>query len=285
MLKLLQSSWVRGCFGSMILAAALASQGNPAPAAGSTTAEAAPAFLQWADKPPMGWNSWDCFATTVTEAQTRAQADYMAEHLAAHGWQYIVVDIQWYEPQAKGFDYRRDAKLVMDEWGRLWPATNRFPSAINGAGFKGLADYVHGRGLKFGVHLLRGIPRQAVAGNTAVQGTTFHAADIADPSSKCAWNGDMYGVDMTKPGAQEYYDSVFALFASWAVDFVKVDVLECHHVEANGRADGRADDRADYGGCKVLDRLSVVVRRARRHPADPHVGSAQVGEYATHGML
>jgi alpha-galactosidase len=182
-----------------------------------------PAFLQWALKPPMGWNSWDCFATTVTEAQTKAQADYMAKKLARYGWEYVVVDIQWYEPGAKSFNYRQDAKLVMDQWGRLLPALNRFPSAANGAGFKALADYVHGKGLKFGVHLLRGIPRQAVEKNTPIKGTSFHAADIADKKDICPWNPDMYGVDMTKPGAQEYYNSVFDLFAQWGVDFVKVD--------------------------------------------------------------
>jgi len=182
-----------------------------------------PAFLQWAPTPPMGWNSWDSFATTITEVQVKAQADVMAAQLERHGWQYLTVDIQWYEPAATGYDYRAGAKLAMDEWGRLLPAINRFPSAAGGAGFKPLADYVHAKGLKFGVHLMRGIPRQAVAANTPVKGTPYHAADIANPRSVCEWNTDMYGVDMTKPGAQAYYDSVFALFAEWGVDFVKVD--------------------------------------------------------------
>src|SRR3954462_714265 len=125
----------------------------------------ADAFLQWAPTPPMGWNSWDCFGTAVTEAQLRANADYMAEKLAKHGWRYVVVDIQWYEPQAKGHGYRKNAELTMDDFGRLLPAVNRFPSAAGGAGFRPLAGYVHGKGLKFGVHLLRGIPRQAVQRN------------------------------------------------------------------------------------------------------------------------
>jgi alpha-galactosidase len=186
------------------------------------TAESKP-FHAWASTPPMGWNSWDCFATTVTEEQSKAQADYMAEHLAKHGWQFIVVDIQWYEPGAKSFEYRQDAKLTMDEWGRLQPAPNRFPSAADGVGFKALADYIHGKGLKFGIHLMRGIPRQAVAANTRVLGTKVHAADIANTASTCPWNPDMYGVDMSKPGAQEYYNSVFDLIAEWGVDFIKVD--------------------------------------------------------------
>lgn len=186
-------------------------------------ADGQPAFLDWAQKPPMGWNSWDCFATTVTEAQTKAQADFMAEKLARYGWSYVVVDIQWYEPDAKNFDYRKDARLVMDEWGRLLPAENRFPSAADDVGFKTLADYIHGKGLKFGLHLLRGIPRQAVDKNTPIKNTAYHAADITDKNDTCPWNPDMYGVDMTKPGAQEYYNSVFDLIAQWGVDFVKVD--------------------------------------------------------------
>jgi len=112
--------------------------------------------------PPMGWNSWDCFGPTVREDEVKANADYMAAHLARYGWQYIVVDIQWYEPNAQAGGYRPNAALVMDNFGRLMPATNRFPSAANGAGFKPLAEYVHGLGLKFGIHILRGIPRQAV---------------------------------------------------------------------------------------------------------------------------
>ena len=194
-------------------------------------AEPEPPFWQWASTPPMGWNSWDCFATTVTEAQTKAQADTMAQHLARYGWNLITVDIQWYEPQATGFDYRAGATLTMDEWGRLLPATNRFPSAADGVGFKALAEYIHGQGLKFGIHLMRGIPRQAVAANTPVKGTPYNAAGIADRQRVCLWNTDMYGVDMAKPGAQEYYDSVFALIASWNVDFVKVDDLSRPYLE------------------------------------------------------
>jgi lysophospholipase L1-like esterase len=182
-----------------------------------------PAFWSWARRPPMGWNSWDCFATTITESQAKVEADVMAGRLLAHGWEYLTVDIQWYEPGAVDFNYRKDAPLVMDEWGRLLPAPNRFPSAANGAGFRALADYLHARGLKLGIHLLRGIPRQAVARNTPIKGTDWHAADIADKSSVCSWNTDMYGVDMAKPGAQAYYDSVFQLLADWGVDYVKVD--------------------------------------------------------------
>jgi hypothetical protein len=192
----------------------------------SLTARAAdPAHWSFAPTPPMGWNSWDAFATTVTEDQIKAEADYMAANLKAFGWQYIVVDIQWYEPKADSFNYRAGATLTLDEWSRLQPATNKFPSAVDGHGFKSLADYIHSKGLKFGIHMMRGISRQAVAQNTPIMGTTAHAADIADTNSTCPWNPDMYGVEMTKPGAQEYYDSIFQQAASWGLDFVKVDDL------------------------------------------------------------
>ena len=202
-----------------------------------------PAYWSWAKKPPLGWNSWDGFATTVTEAQTRAHADFMAQKLSRYGWQYIVVDIQWYEPNATGFDYRNGAKLEVDGWGRLLPAANKFPSAAQGKGFKALADYVHQRGLKFGIHLMRGIPRQAVAVKTPIQGTRFTAADIADTKSVCPWNSDMYGVDMSKPGAQEYYNSVFALYASWGLDFIKVDDLSAPYHQSEIEAIRTAIDR------------------------------------------
>ncbi len=202
-----------------------------------------PAFWSWAEKPVMGWNSWDCFATTVTEEQTKAQADVMARELKQFGWEYITVDIQWFEPGANSFNYRAGAPLVMDEFSRLLPALNRFPSATNGAGFKPLADYIHGKGLKFGIHLLRGIPRQAVHENTAIKGTKFRAADIANTNSTCPWNGDMYGVDMSKPGAQEYYDSIFELVATWDVDLVKVDDLSRPYHKAEIEAIRKAIDR------------------------------------------
>ena len=178
--------------------------------------------------PPMGWNSWDSYGTTVTEAQVKANADAMARDLKSHGWQYIVVDIQWYEPNAQGHDYAPGAKLAMDEYGRLLPAVNRFPSSANGQGFKSLADYVHSKGLKFGIHIVRGIPRQAVEQNLPIKGTPLHAADVADKDNHCRWNPDMWGVDTTKPGAQAYYDSIAELYASWGVDFIKADDMGSH---------------------------------------------------------
>src|SRR5579884_1676539 len=141
-----------------------------------------------APTPPMGWNSWDSFGTGVTEAEVKANADYMAAKLAPYGWQYIVVDIQWSEPNPKTHGYRTGAELTMDGYGRLMPAPNRFPSSANGKGFKPLADYVHSKGLKFGIHIMRGIPRRAAEANLPVFGSTATAAAIANRESICPWN-------------------------------------------------------------------------------------------------
>ncbi|MBE6724623.1 MAG: glycoside hydrolase family 27 protein [Ruminococcaceae bacterium] len=172
---------------------------------------------------PMGWNSWDCWGAAVTEDIVRQNADYMAKHLKEFGWEYVVVDIQWYEPAADSHSYHPFTDLDMDEYSRLYPAVNRFPSAAGGKGFAPLAEYVHSLGLKFGIHIMRGIPRQAVHRNAKILGTDRTARQIADPSSICMWNSDMYGVDPKKPGAKEYYDSLMALYASWGVDFIKCD--------------------------------------------------------------
>jgi hypothetical protein len=195
--------------------------------AGCLTATAAePAYWSWAKTPPMGWNSWDCYGAGVWESNVIENADYMAQHLKAHGWDIITVDIQWYEPLAHSTAYRRGAVLEMDVDGRLLPAANRFPMTAATRSFKPIADYLHAKGLRFGLHLMRGIPRQAVIrDNSPILRTPYKAADIANTNSICSWNTDMYGVDMTKPGAQEYYDSVFALLASWDLDYVKVDDL------------------------------------------------------------
>jgi alpha-galactosidase len=191
----------------------------------TTATSAGPEFYRWAESPPMGWNSWDCFGAGVTEQETLQNAEYMEKHLKSHGWNIVTIDIQWYEPLAHTDQYRRGAVLEMDANGRLLPAPNRFPSTKEARSFKPLADVLHAKGLKLGVHLTRGIPRQAVDQNVPILGTNVHAADIADRRAVCRWNTDMYGVDMSKAGAQEYYDSVFALLASWEIDFIKVDDL------------------------------------------------------------
>jgi hypothetical protein len=203
-------------------------------------------FRDLAPRPPMGWNSWDSFAATINEEQARANAAVMAAKLLPHGYDIFTVDIQWYEPGATGFEYRVGVELAMDGNGRLLPALNRFPSAAGGKGFKPLADYVHSLGLRFGIHLMRGVPRLAADRNLPILGTAHRCGDIADRKNICTWNSDMYGVDMSKPGAQEYYNSVFKLIASWDVDFVKVDDIArpYHRNEPEIEAVRRAIDRS-----------------------------------------
>src|SRR5450756_1700903 len=240
-------------------------------ASGFSAVAQPPAFWSWAARPVMGWNSWDFYGTSINEDRTKAQTDYLAANLQSHGWSLMTVDIQWYQPTATGFSYINGATLTMDQWGRLTPATNRFPSAVGGLGFKPLADYVHAKGLKFGIHMMRGIPRQAVSQDTPVLGTTNTASQIADMSSTCAWNSDMYGVDMTKPGAQAYYDSIFALVASWGVDFVKIDDLSrpyhMQEIEAIRSAidkTGRAIDFSTSPGATPLGMGTHVVQHANQ---------------------
>lgn len=177
--------------------------------------------------PPMGWNSYDYYDTTVTEAEVRENAKYMAKYLKPHGYEYIVIDIQWSDPQAGSkrdeFQYINFSHFVTDEYSRQLPAENRFPSAKNDDGLRPLADYIHSLGLKLGIHIMRGIPRYAAHMHLKIKGTDATADQIANPYSISKWNPDMYGIDYRKPGAQEYYNSIFQLYAEWGIDFVKVD--------------------------------------------------------------
>ena len=183
---------------------------------------------------PMGWNSWDCYGAAVNEEIVRKNAKFMADNLKEFGFEYVVVDIQWYEPKADTNEYHPFTEICMDEYGRAIPAENRFPSAKDGKGFGPLADYVHSLGLKFGIHIMRGIPRQAVIKDTPVLGTNLTARQVAKTNSICAWNTDNYGVNTDKEGGREYYDSIFKLYASWGVDFIKCDDIcrELPHEES-----------------------------------------------------
>lgn len=205
-------------------------------------------------KPPMGWNSWDCYGAGVTEDELLGNAEFMRDRLKQYGYQYVVCDIQWYEPAAKGNVYNNFADLCMDEYSRLIPAVNRFPSSANGAGFKPIADKIHSMGLKFGIHIMRGIPRQAVHRNTRIYGTTARARDIASQFSLCPWNTDMYGVDAEKRGAEEYYDSLFKLYASWGVDFVKVDDI----------ANTEFSPQNPYSAEKEIEMIRAAIDRSGR---------------------
>lgn len=183
-----------------------------------------------ASQPPMGWNSWDCLGWTATEEQVKANADYMSEHLKHLGYEYIVIDANWFaDSLGSSFDafvketIPVEPQYTLDAYGRLLPDTLKFPSSKNGKGFKPLADYIHSKGLKFGVHLQRGIPWEAAQKNMPIKGTEYGAKAIGEPSRACDWYDGFYGVNMNHPGGQAYYDSVFELLAEWGVDYVKAD--------------------------------------------------------------
>ena len=213
---------MRQSFLSLLLALAVASCSS-----GSQKPEpfAPGEFKQWAQTPPMGWNSWDCYGPTVEEHEVKANADYMAANLKEFGWEYVVVDIRWFVENDKAGGYNQtDPRYVIDEWGRYQPAVNRFPSAADGKGFKELADYVHSKGLKFGIHIMRGIPKMAVQNKLPVKGTEGVTADqIYTTELQCRWLRDNFTIVADLPGAQEYYNSIFDLYAEWGVDFVKID--------------------------------------------------------------
>ena len=194
----------------------------------------APAFSQSqprqtiAATPPMGWNSWDSYGRTLDEKSIRATALWMARHLKRFGWEYVVVDEGWYlsNLDARGDD--KHTRFEMDAYGRYVPVPARFPSAGKDFTFRPLADYLHSLGLKFGLHIIRGIPREAVAKNLPIAGSSYHAADAADTSDVCPWNAYNYGLNPARPAAQAYYDSLARQYAAWGVDFIKVDCIADH---------------------------------------------------------
>jgi len=186
-----------------------------------------PAAAQLAPTPPMGWNSWDSYGLTIDESQFRANVDVLARRLKPAGYAYAVVDEGWYlanpqdAAQPETLHYRLDAN------GRYEPALNRFATAQGAVGFKPLADHVHALGLKFGIHIIRGIPRQAVTGHLPIAGSAFHATDAADTTDTCPWNPDNFGVRDNAAG-QAWYDALMQQYASWDVDYIKVDCIASH---------------------------------------------------------
>ena len=173
-----------------------------------------------APTPPRGWNSYDCFGGEVTEAEVRANAEYLARHLLPYGWDTVVIDIAWHSHRSMA-DYCPEC---LDAWGRLLPHPERFPSSRGGVGFKPLADYCHSLGLKFGIHVMPGIPLVAIEAGCPVQGTTCRAGDLTRrETSNSLWPNHLYYPDWQHPQAQAYYDSLFQLYAAWGVDFVKAD--------------------------------------------------------------
>lgn len=190
-------------------------------------------------QPPMGWNSYDAYHGAITEDQFKACVDWLADNLLPLGYEYAVIDFCWYRPandewyddewktfslkQKKDANGQLNPSLVMDEYGRLLPDERRWPSAANSVGFKAMADYVHAKGMKFGIHIMRGVPRESLTRNLVVKGTDIYVSDIVNKLDTCPWMNHMYGVDIDLEGAQEYYNSLFDLYAQWEVDFIKAD--------------------------------------------------------------
>lgn len=176
----------------------------------------------------MGWNSWDSYGRTLDEKGIKANARWLAQRLKRFGWEYVVVDEGWYlsNLDARGDDAH--TRFQLDAYGRYVPVPARFPSAGKEFTFRPLADYLHSLGLKFGLHIIRGIPREAVARNLPIAGSSFHAAEAADTSDVCPWNAYNYGLKPGHPAAQAYYDSLARQYAEWGVDFVKIDCISDH---------------------------------------------------------
>ena len=191
-------------------------------------------FRTWAMTPPMGWNSWDCYYSSVTEKEVMQNARYLVDNdLVRHGWEYVVVDIRWYcdHPSLGGGNYnqRGDQGYVLDAYGRYLPSPRRFPSCMKDGiniGFKALADSIHNMGLKFGIHIMRGVPKAVVGSNYQLKGSeqTPWSQVYNGTTSPCTWLKDNLLVRNNEAG-QQYYNSIMDLYAGWGVDFIKVDDL------------------------------------------------------------
>ena len=162
--------------------------------------------------PPLGWNSYDSFGASVTEKDVLAAAQAMKTTLQPYGWNTVVIDYLWYDPEQ-----------TIDANGRWLPSKSKYPSATGSDGFKALAAQVHALGLSFGIHLMRGIPRKAVTGNSPILNSTYTASQAGNTSDTCSWDSHMYGVKADTDAGKAWYDSIYQQYADWGVDFVKVD--------------------------------------------------------------
>ncbi len=202
-----------------------------------------PNLAELAPTPPMGWNSFDSYGVYLYEEAAFENLEAFAEKLAPHGYEYFVIDAGWFGEyklqKGSRFSAEKFARdVAINKYGILQPSHVYFPN-----GFKPLIDRCHELGLKFGLHLMRGIPREAYRENTPIEGTPYFARDIADVADTCHWNNQNYGVNMDAPGAQEFYNSVVNEIASWGVDFIKYDDIIPHpdEVEAVAKAVQQCD--------------------------------------------
>ena len=185
-----------------------------------------------AANPPMGWNSWDSYGLTINESQFRENMVVMAAQLKEFGWQYVVIDEGWYLQNPEIASMPDRLRYTVNARGQYEPALNRFPSAKDGVGFKPLSDAAHADGLGFGIHIIRGIPKQAVLANLRIGRTSYRTSAAADTSDKCPWNPDNFGVKANAAG-QAWYDALMKQYASWGVDYIKVDCIASRPYKAD----------------------------------------------------
>jgi MYXO-CTERM domain-containing protein len=160
----------------------------------------------------MGWNSYDSFIAAVTEKDVLAAAQAMKTSLQPYGWNTVVIDYLWYDPEQ-----------TIDANGRWLPSKSKYPSATGSDGFKSIAAQVHTLGLGFGIHLMRGIPRKSVTANSPLVNSTYTASQAGNTGDTCSWDSHMYGVRADTAAGQAWYDSIYSQYADWGIDFVKVD--------------------------------------------------------------
>lgn len=195
-----------------------------------------PSGVKLAQTPPMGWNSFDSYGVYLYEKAAFDNLEAFAEKLKPYGYEYFVIDAGWFgefkfQPGTMFPAEKHALKMKFNEFGVLQPSDTYFPN-----GFIKLIERCHALGLKFGLHLMRGIPRAAVKANVPIKGTKYFAQDIADTTSICSWNHQNYGVDMCKPGAQEFYNALINQMAEWGVDFIKYDDIVPFPEEVKGVA-------------------------------------------------
>ncbi len=222
-----------------------------------------------APTPPMGWNSWDSWGSSITEAEFRETVQQFHEHLQPYGWQYVVIDEGWYAQHPENSEMQLPRGLVVSDDGRYMPAVNRFPSATNGQGLRPIADYVHTLGLKFGIHIIHGIPREALKKSLPIEGSSFRLSDAVNTGDVCSWNSDNYGIKNNAAG-QAYYDSLARLYARWGVDFLKVDCIsqpynaqEIQMLDAALRKTGRSIVLSLSPGPTPIDQVGNVREHAQ----------------------
>lgn len=170
-------------------------------------------------RPVLGWSTWSFLRKDPTAAKIEAQARALRDSgLQKLGYTYINLDDFWYLcPGPQGPDVDANGRWVID--------VSRFPARADTNGITAVADYVHSLGMKFGIYVTPGISMQAVKKNTPIQGTSYTAAQIAEPSveeSNYNCHG-MVGINYSRPGAQAFIDSWVDMLASWGVDYIKLD--------------------------------------------------------------